>query len=141
METINAFCSKCNCYMLCIRETDCPPPHSAKIICSCGNWWWEKKDKSKRTKRKNTQVKFDIDYCELCLRPKSELPQGVTLHEHHVLPAPEFPDYDNDIRNRHVYCTRCHDLIERIRNLLELKNYLKIVNHNYKLTNLINELS
>jgi len=137
MEEINALCSHCNGYKECIRETDVPPPHIAKITCRCGNWWWEKKDKTKKSKRKIAPLLLDIDYCYSCLRHRSQLPDNVTLEEHHILPYHLFPEYDNDIRNRQMLCTRCHRIVEDVRKIIV--DYINLNTTEYNLSEMFKQ--
>lgn len=93
-------------------------PHFAKICCyDCGLFveWVAKPENEKRNRRKNTRLKPEIDYCQMCERTREELDGTAAIEEHHVLEVKDWPELDDDPDNRWVVCTRCHNHIHNIR--------------------------
>lgn len=92
--------------------------HGGQIICQvCEfNFAWTGKPKTGVRRGKNTlnlAQKYELHYCELCLRYKAELPEGQTIHGHHVI---EVQDGGKDERaNIWGLCTQCHALVSHVR--------------------------
>jgi hypothetical protein len=74
-------------------------------------------DKYKRPKNHTELVKKKgIEFCELCLRKKDELPPPKTLEGHHIV---EYQDGGtDDVSNIMVVCTPCHKYIHHQRTYL-----------------------
>lgn len=95
--------------------------HYGKMVCpTCGRFlcWVSKPDGEKRNRRESQKLKhvFDsagVDYCQMCLRPKCELPPHVTLIIHHVV---EVQDGGIDSpSNTWRLCTICHEMVHLMR--------------------------
>jgi len=73
-------------------------------------------DEKPKRKMKNLVSKYSDGFCECCLRYDYDLPNGQTLHAHHII-----PDAYGGSDKRHniwIVCTFCHSLIERQRTYL-----------------------
>jgi uncharacterized Zn finger protein (UPF0148 family) len=94
--------------------------HHGKMICpKCGAWlaWVRKPENEKRRRgleapRKKFQ-QAGVDYCQMCLRKRDELPLHVTLSVHHVI---EVQDGGTDEPgNMWLVCSICHEMIHLMR--------------------------
>ena len=102
-------------------------PHEAETRCStCGRFLeWKRKENNKDKRDGKVKVsRIGIDYCQICLRKKTQLGTRETLTVHHIDEDP----YNNDPLNHLVACDACHKLIHHIR-----------VYHNYHLTDHVNK--
>ena len=64
----------------------------------------------------NLAIKYGIEFCEMCLRHKDELPSGQVIEGHHVI---EHSDGGTDERsNVWGVCTYCHGVITHIRHYI-----------------------
>lgn len=68
------------------------PPHYATVNCrACDRWlgWLPWPTRSRAEEKANRprlrRVKLDDDYCDLCLRTRDRLPDGVTLEVRHAM--------------------------------------------------------
>lgn len=110
-------CPNCSCNEMRVELLE-QGIHYAKAVCVfCGTFLkFMPKPKNLEARKGSTlnlAKKYDIKYCELCLRYQDELPQGQTLHGHHVV---EHQDGGNDDRsNIWGLCTHCHELVALIR--------------------------
>lgn len=95
--------------------------HWGKYICSeCGRWltWVTKPDNEKRNRRNSKKlakpfVQAGIDYCQICLRKKDELPPHMVFVGHHIV---EVRDGGSDEPSNLLHlCTFCHELVHLIR--------------------------
>lgn len=105
--------------------------HWGKYICSdpsCGRFlaWVKKPDNEKRNRRQSKKLArpFEdagIDYCQLCLRQRCELPSNMTFVVHHIV---EVQDGGNDDpANLLQLCTFCHEMVHLLRrNRINAKN-------------------
>jgi uncharacterized CHY-type Zn-finger protein len=89
-------------------------PHEAALRCPLCGWFlgWKAKEKNqpKLDKRPNncpTPTDLEIDYCQICLRPRTWLGQHETLETHHIDDDPAH----NERSNYLVVCTACHKLV------------------------------
>lgn len=96
-------------------------PHYARITCSvCGDWLtWQAKPDSDSSKYRRPAShrelvrKYGSGFCELCLRPESELNPKHGLIGHHVVPFKD--DGADDRMNVWILCTACHALVHWMR--------------------------
>lgn len=95
--------------------------HWGKYVCpECNRWlcWVTKPDNEKRNRRNSKKLakpfeRAGIDYCQLCLRPREELPPNMVFVAHHVV---EVRDGGTDEpSNLWHLCTFCHEMIHLIR--------------------------
>jgi len=95
--------------------------HYGKYVCAtCGRWlaWVSKPDGEKRNRRNSRRLsrpfeRAGIDYCQMCLRTKAELPPHMTFIGHHIV---EVRDGGTDEPgNLWHLCTFCHELIHLVR--------------------------
>ena len=95
-------------------------PHHGKMVCpKCGAWLdWVRKPENEKRRRKleAPRKKFrqaGVDYCQVCLRHRDELPLHVTLVVHHVIEVQD--GGTDDPSNMWQVCTICHELIHLLR--------------------------
>lgn len=97
--------------------------HWGKYICSdpqCERFlaWVKKPDNEKRNRRNSKKLAkpFEdagIDYCQLCLRKRCELPPNMTFVAHHIIEVQD-GGTDDPINLLHL-CTFCHELVHLLR--------------------------
>lgn len=97
--------------------------HWGKYICSdssCERFlaWVAKPENEKRNRRNSKRLAkpFDdagIDYCQLCLRKRCELPPNMTFVAHHIIEVQD-GGTDDPINLLHL-CTFCHELVHLLR--------------------------
>lgn len=95
--------------------------HYGKMVCSeCGRFlrWVSKPSDEKRARHGTGKLvkqlqKSGIDYCQMCLRHRDELPPSVTFVAHHVIEVQD--GGTNDPANLWHVCTICHELIHLLR--------------------------
>jgi hypothetical protein len=110
-------CSKCQTEVPHILIPRPDTPHDGELRCSvCGKFWgWRKKEKNnnKRPKNKYSPESMGIDFCQLCMRPKTRLGMNETLACHHV--AEVAKGGEDDPGNIWIVCTPCHVMIHHYR--------------------------
>lgn len=92
-----------------------------KLICTaCGKFikWVPKPENEKRPKRESAKLKkvfeaVGVDYCQVCLRTQSDLPDGVVFHAHHVVEVRD--GGTDDPANIWHLCTICHEMVHLLR--------------------------
>lgn len=95
--------------------------HWGKYECAkCGRFlaWVKKPDNEKRNRRNSKKLAkpFEdagIDYCQLCLRKRCELPQNMTFVAHHIVEVQD--GGSDDPTNLLHLCTFCHELVHLLR--------------------------
>lgn len=95
-------------------------PHAAELRCPLcegfHSWLPKPKNEGKRPKNKHTPGSLGIEYCQMCMRPKSRLGTHEVLVSHHVEEiqngGPDEPE------NIWVVCQVCHALIHHQRTYL-----------------------
>lgn len=92
-------------------------PHHGKYVCKeCGTfagWMPKPTNETKRKKNKYSADDLGINYCQMCLRPKSRLGSRETLEPHHIK---EIQHGGDDIpENIWVVCSYCHKVIHQRR--------------------------
>lgn len=114
--------TKCQCFAGAELVTTPHGPHFGKLVCPrCGKFidWVAKpgSEKIRRTKpsRKLLRPHIDngVDYCVICLRRKGELPRGMVLQAHHIVPV-ELGGTDA-VANILPVCDGCHAFIHNMR--------------------------
>lgn len=102
-----------------------PPPHDRKIVCPvCGfthGFLAKEKNEKKLEHRPNGQPAAaqlmeikQIDYCEICLRPKERLGRKGYFEVHHISKTPS----DHSIGNLLLVCKACHQFIHYLQTYL-----------------------
>lgn len=86
----------------------------------CQAFTWQPKDPENKYRRESKHLdlvkKKGLDYCEICLRKKDEIPPPGTLEAHHIV---EYKDGGSDnLENILIACTACHKLIHHQRTYL-----------------------
>lgn len=95
--------------------------HWGKYLCSeCGIFlaWVKKPDNEKRNRRNSKKLakpfeQAGIDYCQLCLRKRCELPPNMTFVAHHIIEVRD-GGTDDSVNLLHL-CTFCHELVHLLR--------------------------
>lgn len=97
--------------------------HWGKYVCSypdCERFlaWVKKPDNEKRNRRNSKKLAkpFEdagINYCQLCLRKRCELPPSMTFVAHHIIEVQD-GGTDDPINLLHL-CTFCHELVHLLR--------------------------
>lgn len=95
--------------------------HWGKYVCSeCDHFlaWVKKPDNEKRNRRvsKKLAKPFEdagIDYCQICLRKRCELPPNMTFVAHHIIEVQD-GGTDEPINLLHL-CTFCHEFVHLLR--------------------------
>jgi hypothetical protein len=75
----------------------------------CNKYTWQPKiDNKYKRQSKHTDLvnKKDLDYCQWCLRNKTEIPPPGTLEAHHILEYSE--GGTNELDNILILCSSCH---------------------------------
>lgn len=121
-EVAKSMCKQCQVEIIPVLSKEPHALHGYKRLCPvCGAFCgWNGKEKAlkttdgKRTKSSNWTVKgLNIDYCQMCLRPKKFLANGDTLEIHHIKPVKDGGKDDPD--NINVLCTSCHKIVHHRR--------------------------
>jgi 5-methylcytosine-specific restriction protein A len=103
--------------------------HWGKYVCSkCGRFlaWVKKPDNEKRNRRVSKKLarpfeNAGIDYCQLCLRQRCELPPNMTFVAHHIVEVQD--GGSDDPANLLHLCTFCHEMVHLLRrNRMDAKN-------------------
>lgn len=115
------FCKQCNAdvpYYVKARP-DTPHAGGAMHCAVCDRFLgWKKKEDNSQRRPKNRYLPEDlnIDFCQLCRRPKDRLGTNETLTSHHVI---EIQEHGPDVpENIWVLCTSCHTLVHHQRTYL-----------------------
>jgi len=95
--------------------------HYGKMVCpECQKHlgWVKKPENEKRNRRQSKKLAkpFEdagIDYCQLCLRHRCELPPSMTFVAHHIVEVRD--GGTDDPKNLLLLCTFCHELVHLLR--------------------------
>lgn len=96
-------------------------PHYGKMVCpQCRRWlaWVKKPENEKRNRRESQKhhrafTSAGVDYCQMCLRKRDELPPGMSFTVHHIV---EIQDGGLDEpENTWHLCHFCHEMIHLLR--------------------------
>lgn len=95
--------------------------HHGKLICyQCGRFigWVAKPDGDKRRRRgtKKLAKRMEdngVDYCQICLKKRQELPDHETFVAHHVIEVRD--GGTDDPGNIWHLCTTCHEMVHLLR--------------------------
>ena len=86
----------------------------------CKMFTWQLKDLDNKYRRESKHYdlvkKKGVDFCEVCLRKKDDIPPPGTLEGHHIIEYKDGGSDDNT--NILVVCTACHKLIHHQRTYL-----------------------
>jgi len=120
-------CKQCDANVVADRNIDDPASdiHGYKLYCvDCGSfvgWSGCKKDIKKNGERQFssqwTAKSVGIDYCQICLRNKTDLGQSERVEPHHII---EISEGGEDSRKNIMWlCTCCHRLVHHQRTYLQ----------------------
>ena len=107
--------------------------HGYKLYCmDCGNfiaWSGYKKEITKNGERQfSTQwnaKRAGIDYCQICLRNKTDLGRSEKIETHHIIQICD--GGEDELKNIMFLCTACHALVHHQRTYLQrhLKSHVE----------------
>lgn len=94
--------------------------HFGKMVCpKCSRFlYWVAKPEGEKRRRESQKLakvfeRGGVDYCQMCLRQRDELPANVTLTVHHVIE--EQDGGSNEPTNTWRLCTICHEMVHLMR--------------------------
>jgi hypothetical protein len=96
--------------------------HYGKFVCpACGRLLsWAKKPDNEGKRRRPPQdhlhwvfEEAGIDYCQMCMRSRRELPHGTVLDVHHIVEVQDGGDHERS--NLMLLCNVCHRIVHLLR--------------------------